>query len=108
MLTTEEVRARVLEIVSSMSPAGKPVALSSDRLVEDLGYDSLAIVELSLQIESVLGLTTLAQDDGADVVTVADIEDLVVRSLGSSPAGPAGSGGDSSDGLLTTPGTPAR
>ncbi|HEY0166635.1 MAG TPA: hypothetical protein VGB75_06290 [Jatrophihabitans sp.] len=108
MLTTEEVRARVLEIVGSMSPAGKRVATSSDRLVEDLGYDSLAIVELSLQIESVLGLTSLAQDDGADVVTVADIEDLVVRGIGSSPADPAGSNGDSSDGLLTTPGTPAR
>jgi acyl carrier protein len=86
--STDEIRSQVREIVSNMAPAGKRVAQSTDRLVEDLGYDSLAIVELSLQIESVLGLTTLAQEDGADVVTVADIEDLVVDSLAGDAAGP--------------------
>ena len=87
-----------------MAPSGKKTAQSSDRLVEDLGYDSLAIVELSLQIESVLGLTTLAQEEGADVVTVADIEELVVRGLGE----PTSSAEVSSDALLTTPGSPTR
>jgi acyl carrier protein len=85
--TTEEIRLQVREIAAAMSPLGKRTVQSSDRLVEDLGYDSLAIVELSLQIESRLGLTALAQDDGADVVTVADIEELVMRSA---PGGIAG------------------
>jgi acyl carrier protein len=84
--STAEIRLQVREIVGTMSPLGKNAAQSSDRLVEDLGYDSLAIVELSLQIESVLGLTTLAQEDGADVVTVSDIEDLVVRSMAAGSA----------------------
>lgn len=88
-----------------MSPLGKKAAQPSDRLVEDLGYDSLAIVELSLQIESALGLTTLAQEEGADVVTVADIEDLVVGNLA---GGSAGSEAGGPDAMLTTPGTPGR
>lgn len=108
MSSTEEIRSQVRDIVGTMSPAGKKSAQSADRLVEDLGYDSLAIVELSLQIESVLGLSTLAQEDGADVVTVSDIEDLVVHSLTGGAGDPAGAAAAGSDPLPKAPGTPAR
>ena len=42
-------RAQVRRIVGEMSPLGAREANSGDRLVEDLGYDSLAVIELSLR-----------------------------------------------------------
>jgi acyl carrier protein len=75
----DTLRSGVREVIGEMCPLGKRTAQSSDRLAEDLGYDSLAVIELSLQIESRFGLTAMAQDDATDIVTVGDVEDLVER-----------------------------
>jgi acyl carrier protein len=75
----EALRSGVREVIGDMSPLGKRTALSTDRLADDLGYDSLAVIELSLQIESRFGLTAVGQDDATDIETVGDVEDLVER-----------------------------
>jgi acyl carrier protein len=82
------LRSQVRQVIGTMSPLGKRTAQPSDRLVEDLGYDSLAVIELSLQIESRFGVTSLGQDDAGDIATVRDVEDLVERlTLAARPAG---------------------
>jgi acyl carrier protein len=78
-MDTENLREQVRTTIGGMSPLGTRAARSTDRLVEDLGYDSLAMIELSLQLESQFGLSELSQDDAEDITTVRDIEDLVER-----------------------------
>jgi acyl carrier protein len=79
MMDSTTLRSDVRGLIGDMSPLGKRAALSTDRLADDLGYDSLAVIELSLQIESQFGLTAMGQDDATDIVTVSDVEDLVER-----------------------------
>jgi acyl carrier protein len=72
-----EIRARVRELVAHMCPTNRTEVLSTDRLAEDLGYDSLAVIELSVAIGRHF---TLEQgQETPDVKTVADLEDFVVR-----------------------------
>ena len=72
-------RAQVRRIVGEMSPLGAREANSGDRRVEDLGYDSLAVIELSLRIEQEFTLVDLGTGPTADITTVKDIEDFVVQ-----------------------------
>lgn len=80
-MSHESTRARVRQLIGEMSPNGRQEAASTDRLIEDLGYDSLAVIELSLQMESTFALTAIGQGTVPDITTVRDVEDLVVQSL---------------------------
>jgi acyl carrier protein len=72
------LRANVRQIVGRMSPFGARDVSSEDRLVEDLGYDSLAVIELSLRIEKDFTLTLISDSEAtADIKTVGDVEDFV-------------------------------
>ncbi|MFJ6897045.1 acyl carrier protein [Streptomyces hokutonensis] len=71
------LRAQVRRIVGEMSPLGAREARSEDRLVEELGYDSLAVIELSLRIEGEFPLADLGSKATPDITTVKDIEDFV-------------------------------
>lgn len=71
------LRAKVREIVGEMSPLGAREANSDDRLIEELGYDSLAVIELSLRIEQDFALATVSTGGTPDIATVKDIEDFV-------------------------------
>ena len=87
-MQTEDLRRGVREVIGQMCPLGARPADSADRLTDDLGYDSLAMIELSLQIESRFGLTAMDADDGTDIVTVGDVEDLVERMAATSAGAP--------------------
>ncbi|WP_371496511.1 phosphopantetheine-binding protein [Kitasatospora sp. NBC_00374] len=78
---SDTVADQVRRLVGEMSPLGAREAQSTDRLVEDLGYDSLAVIELSLQLESTFSLTAMGQGEAADITTVGDVEGLVEKAL---------------------------
>ena len=90
MANEDETRAAVRTLIGEMAPNGAREVSSSELLVEDLGYDSLAVIELSLQLESNLGLTAIGQDDAPDIKTVEDVETLVVHALAGAAAQAAG------------------
>ncbi|NGN67985.1 acyl carrier protein [Streptomyces sp. A7024] len=77
------LRETVRTIVGEMSPLGNRAAHPADRLVEDLGYDSLAVIELSIRIEQdfALRLTPTESATTPDVKTVADIETFVAERM---------------------------
>ncbi|GAA2117192.1 hypothetical protein GCM10009759_63370 [Kitasatospora saccharophila] len=79
---SETIGAQVRKLVGEMSPLGARTAQSDDRLVEDLGYDSLAVIELSLQLEATFALQPMAQGTAVDITTVGGIERLVEEALG--------------------------
>ena len=74
----EDQRAeRVRELVGAMSPLGSREVSSSDRVVDDLGYDSVALLELALALEVEFDLQAVGEDQAVDLLTVGDIEHLV-------------------------------
>lgn len=79
MSEQDERAARVRELVGAMSPLGERVARSADRVVDDLGYDSVAILELALALEVEFDLQAIGEEQAVDLVTVGDIEAMVGR-----------------------------
>jgi acyl carrier protein len=79
MSEREERAARVRELVGAMSPLGSRIAKSTDRVVDDLGYDSVAILELALALEVEFDLQAIDEEQAVDLVTVGDIEAMVGR-----------------------------
>jgi len=76
-----EVRARVQEIVASLAPAADATPTPDAALVADLGYHSLALLELAFALEDEYGLPPLSEEVAQSIRTVADIEDYVVSTL---------------------------
>jgi acyl carrier protein len=75
-------RAGLLEAVCGAVAAASPdpsiTPRASDRLVDDLGFDSLRISNLALELERVLGVPVLLNDWIADA---ADVDSLTVAAL---------------------------
>ncbi len=76
---SNDVAVRVRKLVGDLVPAGGREAASSDRLVEDLGYDSVAMVELAVALEVEFDLQDIAEDEAMSLVTVEDIESTIAR-----------------------------
>lgn len=71
-----------------MCPRGRRTVEPDDSLAADLGYDSLALVELSLELESRFGFEAMDDGETFDIVTVRDVEELVEKlSLGAADPG---------------------
>lgn len=85
MSAREEQALRVRELVGAMSPLGSRAAKPTDRVVDDLGYDSVAILELALALEVEFDLQAIGEEQAVDLVTVGDIEDLVGRLTAATP-----------------------
>ncbi|WP_055589240.1 acyl carrier protein [Peterkaempfera griseoplana] len=75
---TTDITARIHGIISRMSPTGAAVGSPADRLVEDLGYDSVTFLELAVALEEEFDLTALDDDQATDLTTVAQVEALVI------------------------------
>jgi acyl carrier protein len=80
LVVDNNVSAQVREIVSAMSPLDDHPVTSADRLMEDLGLDSMTLVELSLVLESEFELGPI-DDTEATLVTVGDVEELIGRAV---------------------------
>jgi acyl carrier protein len=76
-----EVCERVRRI--SLAMAVTPVAeLRPDTtLVNDLGYDSLRLLELAIALETEFGLSGISTDEAVSITTVGGIEQLIIRVL---------------------------
>lgn len=79
MAEQESAAQRVRRVVAQLSPARVPAAQSGDRLVEDLGYDSLAVLELAFALEEEFGLPAIGMERAVHLTTVGDLEDLLDR-----------------------------
>jgi acyl carrier protein len=82
----DAVREKVREIVGDLAPLkGQPLATTS-RLVVDLGFDSLGLLECIGAIEQEFGLPDIDESELA-VETLGDVEQLVVDALAQRPSG---------------------
>ncbi|MDQ3934014.1 MAG: phosphopantetheine-binding protein [Actinomycetota bacterium] len=81
-----EVRERVVREVRRLAPRPADHVDASSDLENDLGFDSLTLVELALAIEREFDLPPLTEGDAIEIATVGDIQEIVVRTLGEGPA----------------------
>ncbi|HTZ44501.1 MAG TPA: phosphopantetheine-binding protein [Jatrophihabitans sp.] len=79
MSNAQEVSAKVRELIGQMSPLGAQQASPEQNLVEDLGYDSVSFLELALAIEAEFDIFAIDEEQAANLVTVGDIEELMVK-----------------------------
>jgi acyl carrier protein len=81
------VEAVVIAAVVDYRPSGSaPAASVTDgtRLIEDLGYDSVAVAELVFFLEDLFDVT-LTNDDILGVRTIAELRSCVNRKLAGKP-----------------------
>ncbi|NUR30979.1 MAG: acyl carrier protein [Catenulispora sp.] len=80
-----EINARVRDVVGSLVPGGRREVTASDRLT-DLGFDSLATLELAMALETEFDLTEVPEDQTVEMATVGDIETLIGSLVGTPSA----------------------
>jgi acyl carrier protein len=76
ILDTAEINARVRDVVGSLVPDGCRDVQSIDRLT-DLGFDSLATLELAMALETEFDLLEVPEGQTVEMATVGDIETLI-------------------------------
>jgi acyl carrier protein len=80
-LADVDVRARVRSIILQVAPNPEGVQEGPTRLVEDLEYHSLALLELGFTLEDEFDLPPLDQAQVQHITTVEEVEDLVIALL---------------------------
>jgi acyl carrier protein len=75
--TTERSRVLVYRAVRLISPAPVDQVSSRHRLVGDLGYDSLRMLELACVLDDLFGLKMVSLDDAPTTATVGELFDYV-------------------------------
>lgn len=73
-----QVAIDVKGLIASMSPREMPLVAPQARLIEDLGYDSLALIELAVAIENRFGIDAISDEQAMGIATVGDLESLVL------------------------------
>ncbi|HMJ01337.1 MAG TPA: phosphopantetheine-binding protein [Conexibacter sp.] len=76
----EAVRAEAVRIVVAMAPRAVAQPTPETRLVEDLGYDSLRLVELGIALEERFDVE-VADPESFRAETLADVERIAVALL---------------------------
>jgi acyl carrier protein len=77
MTEEDDVTARTRDIIRLLAPADGASCERGDRLVEDLAFHSLALVELAFRLEEEFDLEPITYEEAQGIVTVGDVEDFV-------------------------------
>ncbi|GAB3132627.1 hypothetical protein GCM10027289_21130 [Tsukamurella serpentis] len=87
MSATDYIATTARKVVAAMAPGttGSEVTAASlgaqDRLREDLGFDSVRLIELTVALEQVFDLPPFPSERLAAVLRVGDVVDLVVGAV---------------------------
>jgi acyl carrier protein len=78
----QSVRRNIRQLILEIAPGETVTELKAEhRLVEDLEYHSLALMELAFSMEDEFALDPIAEEDAQKIRTVSDIESHVVTEL---------------------------
>jgi acyl carrier protein len=84
--TREQIHEALWAVAAEHSGQDASTLTPATRPVQDLGFDSLDLVELTMEVESRLGLTVPDELMERRELTLGDIEDTL---CGADPDGPA-------------------
>ncbi|MFF0488012.1 phosphopantetheine-binding protein [Nocardia sp. NPDC004068] len=75
--SADEIRDTVHRIVRGLAPEPVPDPIGPLDLVDELGFHSLALLELAVALEDELGLPPMNEEGVQDIRTVDDVETFV-------------------------------
>ncbi|WP_067823289.1 acyl carrier protein [Nocardia inohanensis] len=78
---SDTVTERVRQIIAAMAPQPSAELREAQRLIEDLGYDSLRLMELTVVLERTFDLPRYKPEDLMGVLHVGAVVGLVNRTL---------------------------
>ena len=79
-MTRKEIKDHVIEIVSNKIGLDQNEICESTRFIEDLGTDSLDVVELLMEFERVFGIM-IKDEEMMSVGTVGEVIDAICKKL---------------------------
>jgi acyl carrier protein len=79
--------AAVRELIVEMAPLAVTEVTSETALVEELGFDSLGLVELLVVVEDRLDLPPLEEQAPIGIERVGDLERIVTEARAQAPLG---------------------
>jgi acyl carrier protein len=77
----ERVRRLIRDLILELAPNPENVALEDPRLLDDLEYHSLALLELAFTLEDEFDLEPIDAETAQTIRTSKDVEDYVVEKL---------------------------
>lgn len=77
--TEDEIRTGVRTIILDMAPNPDPAFGPEASLTKDLGYHSLALMEVAFALEDEFDLDPIDEDTARKITTVGAVQDLVVQ-----------------------------
>ncbi|WP_459549745.1 acyl carrier protein [Nocardia sp. X0981] len=80
-MTEPSVAARVYHVVGAMAPKTDIAFTDESRLIEDLGFDSLRLMELTVVLERTFGLPGYRPEQLAGVLRVGQVVALIRDTL---------------------------
>lgn len=80
-MNEHEIALQVHDMIGELAPDAETSVTPEARLVEDLGYHSLALLELSVLLEDTFDLPPLDATTAGDIGKVGDITRLVCQAL---------------------------
>lgn len=78
-LTEQEIRATVLALIAEMAPDQNAEVTAATHLVQDLGYHSLALMEMAFAVEDEFDLDPIDEETARKISSVGAVQDLVVQ-----------------------------
>ena len=81
MVDREKIKERVIQIVSNNLGVNKEQITESTSFTEDIGADSLDIVELVMELEEEFEIT-IPDEEAEKIKTVGEAIDYIVKELG--------------------------
>jgi acyl carrier protein len=79
--TETEIRENVKALIKSLAPEKGAPVVTDARLVEDLGYHSLALIELSFLLEDEFNLPPIDEQTARAITQVGSVEEHVIGIL---------------------------
>ncbi len=75
----QTVREDVRRLIEQLAPVRDAEITPASELGVDLGYESLRLMELAAAFEDHFKLREITEDDAAELDTVGEVEELIVR-----------------------------
>ncbi|HKT06016.1 MAG TPA: phosphopantetheine-binding protein [Rugosimonospora sp.] len=80
--TEAQIRETVLAIIVDMAPNSDAAKGPDTHLVDDLGYHSLALLELAFALEDEFDLEPIDEETARKITTIGAVQDAVIERIG--------------------------
>lgn len=79
--TEAQVREQVLAVILDLAPNAAAMHGPETKLVEDLGYHSLALLELAFALEDEFDLEPIDEETARKITNVQLVQDIVIKRI---------------------------